>query len=106
MLYELRQYRIKDGRRDEWVRMMEEEIIPFQASLGMVIVGSFTAVEQDDLYVWMRRFEDEEDRKRLYAAIYESDRWKNELKPRIDELLDRETVSVTKLAPTRLSVLR
>jgi len=30
MLFELRQYRIKDGLRDEWVKLMEEKIIPFQ----------------------------------------------------------------------------
>ena len=39
--FEYRQYRIKDGKRDRWVKFMEEEIIPFQISKGMVIVGSW-----------------------------------------------------------------
>ena len=63
MFFELRQYRVKDGKREEWVRMMEEEIIPFQISQGMVVIGSFVGEQEDDLYVWIRRFEDEEDRK-------------------------------------------
>src|SRR6476469_311059 len=39
--YELRQYFVRPGKMDEWVKIMEEEIIPFQTSKGMVICGSF-----------------------------------------------------------------
>ena len=39
--YELRQYKVRPGKIDEWVKIMEEEIIPFQVSKGMVICGSF-----------------------------------------------------------------
>ena len=39
--YELRQYKVLPGKVDEWVRIMEQEIIPFQVSKGMVICGSF-----------------------------------------------------------------
>ena len=38
MIFELRQYRIKDGKRDQWVKLMEEQIIPFQTSMGVVVV--------------------------------------------------------------------
>ncbi|ETX03349.1 MAG: hypothetical protein ETSY2_33750, partial [Candidatus Entotheonella gemina] len=41
MFYELRQYRMRPGQRDNWVKCMEDEIIPFQVSKGMVIMGSF-----------------------------------------------------------------
>ena len=57
MFFELRQYRTKPGQREKWVKFMEEEIIPFQVSKGMVILGSFVGQEEDDLYVWIRRFE-------------------------------------------------
>ena len=39
--YELRQYHVRPGKMNEWVKIMEEEIIPFQVSKGMVICGSF-----------------------------------------------------------------
>lgn len=106
MLFELRQYRIKPGRRDEWVRFMEETIIPFQIAQGMVVVGSFVGEQEDDLYVWIRRFESEEDREALYERVYQSDTWKNEIAPRTNEMLDRERIHVTRLTPTPKSVIR
>ena len=72
MLFELRQYRMRPGMREAWVKMMEEEIIPFQTSKGIVIVGSFVGEEEDDLYIWIRRFDSEAERERLYEAVYES----------------------------------
>ncbi len=59
MFYELRQYRTRPGQREAWVRYMEEVIIPFQVSKGMVILGSWVGEQEDDLYVWIRRFESE-----------------------------------------------
>jgi hypothetical protein len=106
MVFEMRQYRIKDGKRDQWVRLMEEKIIPFQTSKGVVVVGSFVASEEDDLYVWIRRFENEAERKRLYKEIYESDYWVNEIKPQSGVLLDRERIINTLLEATPKSVLR
>ncbi len=38
--YELRQYPVLPGKMNEWVEFMEQEIIPFQVSKGMVITGS------------------------------------------------------------------
>jgi hypothetical protein len=106
MLFELRQYRIKDGKRDQWVKLMEEQIIPFQTAKGVVVVGSFVASEEDDLYVWIRRFENEAERKRLYTEIYESDFWVNKIKPLSGEMLERETIINTLLEATPKSVLR
>jgi hypothetical protein len=106
MFFELRQYRIKDGRRERWVEFMEHEIIPFQISMGMVVIGSFVGQEEDDLYVLIRRFESEEERERLYKAVYESDHWRNELGPKVGDLLDREKTIVTRLEATPKSVIR
>jgi len=106
MLFELRQYRIKDGKRSQWVKLMEEQIIPFQTSKGVVVVGSFIAPEEDDLYVWIRRFENEAEKKRLYKEIYESDFWINEIRPQSGEMLDRESIINTLLEATPKSVLR
>ena len=105
MIYELRQYRAQPGRRDDLARYMEDVIIPFQASKGMVVVASFVGEQEDDLYVWIRRFEDEAERERLYAAVYESERWKNEIGPHVSALLDRPQMVITRLTPTPKSVL-
>jgi hypothetical protein len=105
MFYELRQYRMRPGQRDNWVKCMEEEIIPFQVSKGMVILGSFVGEEDEGLYVWIRRFESEEDRERLYKAVYESDYWKNEIAPKVPQMLDREAIEVKRIVATPKSVM-
>jgi hypothetical protein len=106
MFFELRQYRTQPGQRDAWVKFMEEEIIPFQVAKGMVIVGSFVGQREDNLYVWIRRFESEEERKRLYAAVYESDHWKNVIDPKIPSMLERDKIVVTRLEATPRSVVQ
>jgi hypothetical protein len=106
VLFELREYHCKPGMRDAWVRFMEEVVIPFQTSKGMVIVASFIGEAADDLYIWIRRFENEEHRARLYQAVYESETWKNEMSPRVPDMLDRTKTVVTRLNPTAMSVIR
>lgn len=106
MLFELRQYKIRDGQKESWVRLMEDEIIPFQVAQGMVILGSFTGEEDDSVYVWIRRFKDEAERERLYQAVYESDHWKESIAPRIPEMMDREAIKVIRLEPTAKSPIQ
>ena len=106
MLFELRQYRIKDGLRDEWVKLMEEKVIAFPVIKGVVVVGSFIASEEKDLYVWIRRFDSEAERKRLYDEIYTSEFWIKEVKPAADKMLDRESILNTVLEATPKSVIR
>jgi hypothetical protein len=106
MLFELREYHTLPGKRDQWIKLMDEEIIPFQTSKGVVVVGSFVGETADDLYIWIRRFDSEEERARIYKAVYETDYWKNEITPRVTELLDRSRTVVTRLNPTPYSVLR
>jgi hypothetical protein len=101
--YELRQYKVLPGKMDEWLTFMQKEIIPFQVAQGMVITASFRGEEDDSVYVWMRRFENEQERERLYEAVYQSERWTNEIGPRIREMLDRSAMQVTRLTPTSLS---
>ncbi len=106
MLFELRQYRIKPGRQADWVEFMENVIIPFQASKGMVILGSFTDEADESAYFWIRRFRDEAEREAQYEAVYQSDEWKNDIGPRIPDMMEREGVVVRRLQPTPHSALQ
>ncbi|HTB44460.1 MAG TPA: NIPSNAP family protein [Acetobacteraceae bacterium] len=98
--YELRQYKVLPGKLDEWVRIMEEEIIPFQVSKGMVICGSFRGETDPSVYVWIRRFESEAQREAQYKEVYESDYWKTKIAPRVPACLDRPNNVVTRIVPT------
>ena len=106
MFFELREYRTMPGQRENWVKFMEEEIIPFQVGKGMTILGSFVGEEEDDLYIWVRRFESEEQREKLYEAVYESDYWVNEVAPRIPEMMDRSKIVVRRIEATPRSVIQ
>lgn len=105
MFFELRQYQLRPGKRDEWVKLMDEVIIPFQMSKGMVIHGSFVD-EENDVYVWMRRFESEDERKRLYASVYENDWWQNEMSDKVGEMIDREKTVVRVIKATPRSFMQ
>ena len=104
--FELRQYKVRPGKMGEWVRLMEEKILPFQIARGMVVTGSFRGEKDDSAYFWIRRFETEEDRERLYETVYKSDFWKNEIGPRIPEFLDREHSVITRIVPTSRSPMQ
>lgn len=104
--YELRQYEIRPGKMEEWLKLMEEEIIPFQIEQGMVIAGSFRGEEDDSVYVWIRRFESEAERERLYEAVYKSEHWLNDLTDRVGQCINRETIKVQRIVPTSRSVLQ
>ena len=98
--FEMRQYKILPGKMDGWVKYMEEEIIPFQVSKGMVIAGSFRGETDETAYVWVRRFESEEQRVQQYKDVYESDFWKTKVDPKVPEYLDRSGIVVTRVVAT------
>ncbi|MCY4503636.1 MAG: NIPSNAP family protein [Alphaproteobacteria bacterium] len=102
--YELRRYTVRPGKMKQWLEFMEGTIIPFQVSKGMVITGGYRGEEDDSVYFWTRRFESEGSREALYAAVYESDFWKNEVAPQVVDLIDRDLIQVTRVVPTERSV--
>jgi len=104
--YELRQYFVRPGKMDEWVKIMEEEIIPFQVSKGMVICGSFRGETDDSAYFWLRRFNSEAEREAQYKAVYETDHWKTKIAPRVPDCLDREKMHIQRIVPTSRSTMQ
>ncbi len=104
--FELRQYKVRPGCQVEFVKMMEEEIIPFQVKVGMTILGSFTGETDESVYVWIRRFTDEAQRERLYEAVYQSDYWKNEIGPRVPDMIDSEGANIQRIEATGRSVIQ
>lgn len=106
MFFELRQYWMFSGKRDAYVQFMEELIIPGQTAMGIDIIGSFVGQEDDNLYVWIRRFESEDQFDAFNAAYYETDEWKNELLPRARELNDFARMLVTRTEATPASLIQ
>jgi hypothetical protein len=106
MLIELRRYRCAPGKRNEWLILFQETVVPYMTSKGMVVSGSFLDEADADVHIWMRRFDSEEHRRALHDAVYESDHWKAVIIPRIKGLVLVEDIQVTRLVPTDSSVIR
>ena len=121
--FELRIYQISPGKMDEWVSYMEKTIMPFQVEKGMVINGSFVmdssdqfalengervmnSEEKGNTYVWIRRFENQEEKVKLYKDVYESKEWLENIAPTVAKLVDRNSILVQNLSSTPLSVMK
>ena len=121
--FELRIYQIFPGKMSEWVSFMEKTVMPFQVEKGMVIHGSFIMDSSDQFalengervlnsevkgntYVWIRRFESNEQKIELYKAVYESKEWLENIAPTVANLVDRNSILVHNLSSTNLSIMK
>jgi hypothetical protein len=79
MIVEVRSYRIKPGRREEFIKFFETRSIPAQRSHGMKILGPLLDLENPNKFVFLRSFPSLEERDRMKNDFYEGELWKNEL---------------------------
>lgn len=75
MIYELRQYTMVPGRRDDFVDIFDRHFIESQEALGIRVVGQFRDLDRDDRYVWMRAYADMATRERELNAFYDGPVW-------------------------------
>ena len=99
MIVEVRSYRIKPGKREEFIRMFETRSVPAQHSHGIKIIGPFLDVENPNKFVFLRSFPSLEERERMKAAFYGSDLWKNELEGYAMPLLESYDVILCETSP-------
>jgi hypothetical protein len=76
---EVRIYRTKPGRRDEFVDLFHSRGGPAQRQYGMTILGTLLNTEDPDALVWLRAFPTQADREAIKAAFYEGPKWKQDL---------------------------
>ena len=117
--FELRIYEVYPNKMSEWIEFMDAEIIPFQRERGMEINGTFIMNSSDEFfekegerkmhsekkgstYVWIRRFLDQDHKKRLYEAVYESSEWTNYYRPIVSKLINLNTIIVYNLSATAM----
>ena len=105
MFFELRQYKIHSGQIDNWVKYMEEVIIPSEIQRHghrrqLPRRGRPGDVRLDP------RFDSKEQRAQQYEAVYQSEHWTQNIAPRIPEMLDRSGIKVSRILPTETSTRR
>ena len=79
MIVEVRSYRIKPGRRAEFIEFFNTRGIPALRAHGMKVLGPLLDLENPNKFVWLRTFPSLAERERMRDAFYEGELWKNEL---------------------------
>jgi hypothetical protein len=99
MIVEVRSYRIKPGRRAEFIRFFETRSVPALQSQGTKVMGPFLDLENPNKFVWLRSFPSLEERDRMKDAFYEGDLWKNELEAIAMPMLESYDVILCETSP-------
>ena len=88
MIVEVRSYRIKPGKRAEFIDLFEKRAIPAQRLYGMKIMGPLLDVENPNKFVFLRSFPSLEAREQMKNDFYGGELWKNELEAIAMPMLD------------------
>ena len=94
MIIEMRTYKIKSGKRAEFLRIFESKARPEHEKIGMKILGPFLSIEDDNTFFWMRAFPDLKNRKRMRDEFYEGRLWKDELEQKLMPILEKYDVVI------------
>jgi hypothetical protein len=92
MIIEMRTYKTKPGKRDEFLRIFRSKSIPAHQEIGMKILGPFLSVEDPDTFFFMRGFSDLASREPMKAKFYEGELWKRELEHVLMPMLEKYAV--------------
>ncbi len=99
MIVEVRSYRIKPGRRAEFIEFFLARAVPALRSHGMKVLGPLLDVENPNKFVWLRAFPSLDERDRMKEAFYEGELWKNELESIAMPMLDSYDVILCETSP-------
>ena len=99
MVIEMRTYRLKPGKRPEFLEIFRTRSVPAHREIGMTIAGPFLSVEDPDTFFFMRGFPDLESRELMKAQFYEGELWKRELESVLMPMIDRYDVVVVEGPP-------
>lgn len=91
-VFELRQYTLHPGRRDDLIELFDREFVESQEATGMWIVGQFRDLDRPDRFVWVRGFRDMASRADGLAAFYGGPVWKEHSAEANDTMIDSDNV--------------
>lgn len=73
---ELRNYLLKPGTRDSFIKYFKKHFIKSQEILGSHIPGLFRVGHENDRFFWIRGFKSMEERSRFLPTFYGGEVWK------------------------------
>jgi hypothetical protein len=91
-IIEMRTYKLKPGKRSEFLEIFRSKSIPAHAEIGMKILGPFLSIEDPDTFFFMRGFPDLASREPMKAKFYEGEPWKRELENLLMPMIEKYDV--------------
>lgn len=92
MIIEMRTYKLKPGKRAEFLDIFRTRSMPAHAEIGMKILGPFLSVDDPDVFFFMRGFPDIKSREPMKAKFYEGELWKRELEQVLMPMIEKYDV--------------
>jgi quinol monooxygenase YgiN len=74
-IVELRQYTLRPEQRDVLIELFERAFIETQEAAGITLIGLFRDLDDPDRFVWLRGFQDMEQRREALTAFYGGPAW-------------------------------
>ncbi len=94
---ELRNYLVRQGRRDEFINLFEENFVQSQNILGGYILGQYRIKDAGDNFFWIRGFKDMSARYKFLNDFYSrSPSWKQHKSEANSMLLNNDNVYLLK----------
>jgi NIPSNAP len=94
MIVEMRTYKLKPGKRTEFLHIFRTKSMPAHAEIGMRILGPFLSIEDPDTFFFMRGFPDLASREPMKAKFYEGELWNRELEQVLMPMIDTYDVTL------------
>ena len=92
MIVEMRTYKLKAGKREEFLEVFRTRSVPAHDEIGMKILGPFLSIEDADSFFFMRGFPDLASREPMKAKFYEGELWKRELEALLMPMIEKYDV--------------
>jgi len=88
----MRTYKLKPGKRPEFLEIFRSKSIPAHDEIGMKILGPFLSIEDPETFFFMRGFPDLASREPMKAKFYEGELWKEELESVLMPMIEKYDV--------------
>jgi hypothetical protein len=103
-IVEMRTYKLKPGKREEFLKIFRVQSMPAHREIGMPIVGPFLSIEDPETFFFMRIFPDLASREPMKSRFYEGSLWKNELENRLVPMIEKFDVALVEDGENLLAV--
>lgn len=91
-IIDLRMYTHQPNKRDDFIRLFEEQFIETQEAVGIQVIGQFYDLEDRNRCIWLRGFNDMAAREQSLTAFYNGPIWKEFRNATNATLIDSENV--------------